>query len=157
MNIYIYINYTSYAYISFNFPSLCVCATHEYIYKYIRPPPEYWYTGATSAHTEGTGSVLRRTGNAQGALGILADVAHEGRTRSRGNANRSGSAQGALRKISCHTAEIAGNCWRLPKERYKETKEIIPDTHTQTCLPIGAIKLYYTILTTAAAAYTVLY
>lgn len=30
-------------------------------------------------------------------------------------------------------------------------------THTQTCLPIGAIKLYYTILTTAAAAYTVLY
>lgn len=42
------------------------------------------------------------------------------------------------------------------QERYKETKEIIPDTHTQTCLPIGAIKLYYTILT-AAAAYTVLY
>jgi len=65
--------------------------------------------GATGSHPEGAGSILRRAGDAQGAVGIGADPSHEGRPRPGGDANGSGSSQGALREIARHSAETPGN------------------------------------------------
>lgn len=73
--------------------------------------------GATGSHPEGAGSILRRAGDAQGAVGIGADPSHEGRPRPGGDANGSGSSQGALREIARHSAETPGNWHPTPHQR----------------------------------------
>lgn len=85
--------------------------------------------GATGSHPEGAGSILRRAGDAQGAVGIGADPSHEGRPRPGGDANgsevlkeryeKSHAIQQKLQVIDTQLPTSEGNCFRYPLRKTK--------------------------------------